>query len=96
MERTNKHFHAIGGLRGCMPSFNEICDCRSRACDTLRSIFELNRCESKTLNYFLYIDLDIHHHGAEYCEVNECNNPVCEYEEILYNNEHKINNEVTK
>ena len=64
-------YYGMAGLKGCYPNFCEEFDSVGDAVDCLAQIHELGRRRKATLRKELYLDLDIHRDGNEYCEIVE-------------------------
>lgn len=78
-----KHYHAIAGLHGCLPNYNEVCESIGDACDCLSSLHELSKKRDSKLRMDLYLELNLRKDGNEYCEVTECDEPLCLNEKYL-------------
>lgn len=71
-DKKLRHFIAMSGLRGCIPTDCEVFDDWQGAVDYLGDIFELDEDQRDDLREDCYLDLILHRHGADYCEIEEC------------------------
>ena len=70
---NKKHFIAMAGICGCLPNFCESYKTKKGAVETLAAIHELSKRATRELSRDCYLSLDIHKHGNEYAEIQECN-----------------------
>ena len=69
----NKHYIAMAGLSGYMPSYCQSHDTIKNAIEDLASIHELSpNYMRKAMGSAHYMNLNLHKHGNEYAEITEC------------------------
>jgi hypothetical protein len=66
------HFIAMAGLHGYMPTVCEALPTAKEATDFLADIHEIGKRRRRELRRDLYLELDVHRDGNEYCEIVEC------------------------
>jgi hypothetical protein len=74
-----KHYIAMAGLHGCLPQYIAVHETYDSAVEGLTQLHELSGEESAELYEDGSLELDLHIHGNEYCEIEECgcNDPDC-------------------
>ena len=66
------HYIAMAGLHGCIPNTCWAHDCVEDAVEDLAQLHELGRNRRRELKRNLYLELNLHRDGNEYCEIVEC------------------------
>jgi hypothetical protein len=65
-----------------MPLYCEVYETKQAAAESLADIHDLSGYKTRQLKRDMYLELDLHTHGNEYCEIAECNcDTPCEHSE---------------
>lgn len=67
-----KHFIAMGGLHGCLPSHCEVYDNYEDAVSGLTDIYELGKRRAELLRKNGGLELNMRRDGNQYVEITEC------------------------
>lgn len=70
--QPRKHYIGMAGLHGYMPNYYTVGETRGSVADDLGQLHELSERAIKQLRKDWYLELRLHDHGNEYCEIVEC------------------------
>jgi len=62
---------AMAGLHGYLPNYSEAYDTYEAAVEDLVDMNELEQADMETLRNTGYLELELHIHGNEYCEITK-------------------------
>lgn len=71
-EKRKKHYIGMAGLHGYIPQTCDVYETIGDAAQSLGDLHELSKNKIRLLCRDMYIELDLHKHGNEYCEIVEC------------------------
>jgi len=72
-----RHYHAIAGLRGCIPNYSEKLGSYREAVDDLANLHELGHTRKAKLARAGYLDLNLGCDENPYAEIIECDRGDC-------------------
>ena len=69
---TTTHYIGMAGVHGCIPQYCASYKTIKDAVEDLAQVHELSERKRRILRKDLYLEMDLHTQGNEYCQVTEC------------------------